>query len=419
MYQKTKLNNGIRVVTENIPHVKSVSIGIWVKTGSRDECVEENGISHFIEHMLFKGTERRNAFEIAKEIDSVGGVLNAYTSREYTNFYAKVLEENFDMAIDLLSDIFQNSLFSLEEIERERGVIFQEIKMVEDTPDELIQDLFNQHYFSGHPLGKPILGSFQTINPLTQKELTDYFRTYYLCPSRIVVSVAGSLDHDAVIEKLDCTLGTIESHGEQRALSTPEPLAATHVFSKDLEQIHLCMGTRGIAQTNPSRFAAYLLNVLLGGSMSSRLFQEVREKRGLAYAVFSYLSSYFDTGILGVYVGTTPDKVNQVIELVIKELRNFKEIPLEENDLGKAKDQVKGNILLSYESTDNRMSRLASGELYFGRYVPIEEVIAGIEKVSVNDVQQLAQDLFQKDFFSMALLGSVHKSDIPAELLEL
>ena len=183
--------------------------------------------------------------------------------------------------------------------------------------------MFNQHYFSGHPLGNPILGSFQTITPLTQKELTDYFRTYYLCPSRIVVSVAGKLDHDAVIGKLAGTLGSIESYGEQRALSTPQPFAATHVFSKDLEQVHLCMGTRGISQTSPERFAAYLLNVLLGGSMSSRLFQEVREKRGLAYAVFSYLSSYFDTGILGVYVGTTPDKVNQVIELVIKELRKF------------------------------------------------------------------------------------------------
>ena len=236
--------------------------------------------------MLFKGTERRTALEIAKEIDSVGGVLNADTSREYTNFYAKVLEKNFDMAIDLLSDIFLHSVFSLEEIERERGVIFQEIKMVEDTPDELIQDLFNQHYFSGHPLGNPILGSFQTITPLTQKELTDYFRTYYLCPSRIVVSVAGNLDHDAVIGKLDGTLGSIESYGEQRALSTPQPFAATHVFSKDLEQVHLCMGTRGISQTSPERFAAYLLNVLLGGSMSSRLFQEVRGKRGLAYAVF-------------------------------------------------------------------------------------------------------------------------------------
>ncbi len=419
MYRKTTLSNGIRIVTEQLPHAKSVSLGIWVKTGSRDEKVEENGISHFIEHMLFKGTKKRTALEIAKEIDSVGGVLNASTSREYTNFYAKVLDKDFDLALDLLSDIFLHSLFSLEEIERERGVIYQEIKMVEDTPDELIQDLFSQNYFSGHPLGNPILGSYATISPLTQAELTGFFRSDYLLPSRIIVAVAGKLDHDTIVEKIEATLGTIDPCEEQRVIDTPHPQAATNVFTKSLGQVHLCMGTKGVFQTDPFRFTGYLLNTVLGGSMSSRLFQEVREKHGLAYAVFSYLSAYSDTGVLSIYAGTTSDNLRQLIDLVMKELRNLKEFSLEEKELVKAKDQMKGNILLSCESTDNRMSRLASGELYFGRYVPVEEVICGIEQVTVENVQQLAQELFQKDLLSMALLGDVREGDIPSELLEL
>jgi len=419
MYRKTTLNNGIRVVTEYIPHVNSVSLGIWVKTGSRDEREEEGGIAHFIEHMLFKGTENRTALEIAKEIDGVGGVLNAYTSREYTNFYAKVLEKDFDLAIDLLADIFLHSLFSPQEIERERGVIFQEINMVEDTPDELIQDLFNQHYFLGHPLGKPILGSYQSISPLTQTDLTEFFRTYYLCPSRIIVSVAGKLDHDAVVEKVDATLGRIRASQEQRVVNTPDPQPSIHVFPKNLEQVHLCMGTKGVFQTDPCRFTGYLLNVLLGGSMSSRLFQQVREKHGLAYAIFSYLSSYVDTGLLSIYVGTTQDKLSQVMDLILAELRLLKDKPLDELELTKAKDQVRGNILLSYESTDNRMSRLASGEMYFGRYIPIEEVLAMIDTVTVEDIQHLARDIFRKDLVSMALLGAVKEDEITSSFYDL
>ncbi|MBW1679032.1 MAG: insulinase family protein, partial [Deltaproteobacteria bacterium] len=371
MNRKTTLNNGIRVVTEQIPHVQSISIGIWVKTGSRDEPKEENGISHFIEHMLFKGTKRRTALEIAREIDAVGGVLNASTSREITSFYAKVLDRDFDLAIDLLSDIFLNSIFSSQEIKREREVIYQEIKMVEDTPDEYILDLFNQHFFSGHPLGHPILGNYQTIGQITKPRITEFFRTYYLHPFRIVVSVAGRLNHDRVVEKIESTLGQIKPKEEDRILDTPQPISNTHIFSKPLEQVHICMGTKGISHTHPFRYAGYILNVLLGGSMSSRLFQEVREKHGLAYSIFSYLSSYSDTGIFSIYAGTTRDKLKKVIELIINELRKFKENPLGKQELKKAKEQLKGNILLSYESTDNRMSRLASGELYFGKFIPV------------------------------------------------
>ncbi|HQO78051.1 MAG TPA: pitrilysin family protein, partial [Thermodesulfobacteriota bacterium] len=414
-----ELSNGVRVVTERIPHAQSVSVGFWVKTGSRDEKIEENGIAHFIEHMLFKGTRSRTAIEIAKAIDSVGGVLNAYTSREYTNFYVKVLEKDIDLALDLLSDIFLNSLFSSQEIDRERDVILQEIRMVEDTPDEYLQDLFNQHYFSGHPLGNPILGSYQTIGQLGKTDLTAFFQTSYLLPGRIVVSIAGKLHHDQAVGAISRTLGSIKPQEEQRVLHVPDPVPDLHIYKKDLEQVHICMGTKGLSQADPSRYAGYLLNAILGGSMSSRLFQEIREKRGLVYAVYSYLSSYSDTGMFSIYAGTTPDKMSEVIELIMHELNAFKLDLLEEDELSKAKDQLKGNVLLSYESTDNRMTRLASGELYFGRYVPIEEVIKDIEKVTVEDVQHLAQKLFRKESFSLAVLGKVKKKDLSATMIRL
>jgi len=419
MYRKTTLNNGIRVVTERIPHVHSVSIGCWVKTGSRDEKKDENGVSHFIEHMLFKGTKRRSALEIAREIDSVGGVINASTGREFTNFYVKVLDRDFELAIDLLSDIFLNSLFSSREIERERGVIFQEIKMVEDTPDEYIQDLFNQHFFSGHPLGYPILGNYKTIVHITKSQIAEFFQASYLHPLRIIVAVAGKLSHDRVVEKIDSTLGQIKPKKEYRTLNTPQPSSNIHIFNKNLEQVHLCLGTKGVSQTHPFRFAAYVLNVLLGGSMSSRLFQEIREKHGLAYAIFSYLSSYSDTGLLTIYAGTTRNKVKKVVELILNELRKFKEKPLEKKELEKAKEQLKGNILLSYESTDSRMSRLAKGEIYFGKFIPLREILSDIKRVSVEDIQQLAQQLFQKKVFSLVALGKVKEKDISPEFLAL
>jgi len=420
MYRTTTLSNGIRVVTERVPHVQSISIGCWFKTGSRDENKEEeHGIAHFIEHMLFKGTAKRNALEIARAIDSVGGMLNAATSRELTNFYAKVLDKDFDLAIDLLSDILLNSLLPPEEIERERGVISQEIKMVEDTPDEYIQDLFSQHYFLGSSLGHPILGDYQAIGHITQTHLQKFFQTYYLSPSRIIVSAAGKLNHDLVVERIDSTLGRIKPKEEQRILDTPLPSSGVHVVRRDLEQVHLCMGTKGISQTHPLRFASYLLNLLLGGSMSSRLFQEIREKRGLAYAVFSYLSSYSDTGLFTVYAGTTRNKVKKVIALIVRELRKFKEKPLPKEEVEKAKEQLKGSILLSYESTDNRMSRLAKGELYFNRFIPLKEILDEIKRVSTEDIQQLAQELFQKNAFSLVALGKVKENEITPELLTL
>ncbi|MCD6353264.1 MAG: insulinase family protein [Proteobacteria bacterium] len=419
MYRKTILNNGTTVVTEQIPHVNSVSIGIWVKIGSRDEKEKENGISHFIEHMLFKGTEKRTALDIAREIDGVGGALNASTSKEFTNFYAKVLDKDFDLAIDLLSDILLNSTFLSQEIERERDVIYQEIKMVEDTPDEYIQDLFNQHFFSKSPLGNPILGNYHTISQITPAKITEFFKTYYLCPERIIVSVAGSLNHDRVIEKIDATLGQIKPKKNGRVLDTPKPNSGIHIFNKKLEQVHICIGTKGISQTHHFRYAGYILNALLGGNMSSRLFQEVREKHGLAYAIFSYLSSYSDTGILNIYAGTTSDNVKKVIKLIVNELRKIKENSLGKEEVEKTKEQLKRTVLLSNESTDSRMNRLARGELYFGKFIPVEEILDGITRVTVADIQQLTLELFQNEFFSLAALGRVKEKDISPELLTL
>ena len=418
MYRKTVLPNGIRVVTEHIPHVQSVTIGFWVKTGSRDEKKEENGIAHFIEHMLFKGTKKRNALSIAKEIDSVGGILNASTSREFTNFFAKVLDKDFHTAIDLLSDIFLNSLFPSPEIAREKSVILQEIKMIEDTPDEYVQDLFSQLFFPGHPLGYPILGNYNTITKINRPTLTGFFQNHYLNPLRIIVSVAGRLNHEHVVQAIDRTLGKIKPSEEERTLDTPSVSPHIKVFSKNLEQIHLCMGTKGVSQTHPSRYAGYILNAVLGGSMSSRLFQEIREKRGLTYAVFSYNVSFQDTGILTIYAGTTRDKIKEVIALIMKELRAFKEKPLKKKELEKAKNQLKGNILLSWENTDVRMSRLASGEIYFGKYIPLKNILNRIEKVTVEEVQTLSQELFQKKYFSLVALGKITDKDIIPKLLE-
>jgi len=419
MYRKTILDNGTTVVTEQIPHVNSVSIGIWVKIGSRDEKEEENGISHFIEHMLFKGTEKRTALDIAKEIDGVGGALNASTSKEFTNFYAKVLDKDFDLAIDLLSDILRNSTFPSQEIERERDVIYQEIKMVEDTPDEYLQDLFNQNFFAQSPLGNPILGNYQTVSRITPSNITEFFSNNYLCPGKILVSAAGSLDHKRVIEKIESTLGQIHPQKNGRFFDTPKPTSGIHIFNKKLEQVHICIGTKGISHTHHFRYAGYILNALLGGNMSSRLFQEVREKYGLAYAIFSYLSSYSDTGILNVYAGTTAENVKKVIELIVDELRKIKEHTLEKEEVEKNKEQLKRTVLLSNESTDSRMNRLAKGELFFGKYIPVEEVLAGITKVSADDIQQLTRDLFQNEFFSLAALGRVKAKDISPELLKL
>jgi predicted Zn-dependent peptidase len=424
MIQKTTLDNGIQVITEEIPHVHSVSVGVWVETGSRDEKRGENGISHFIEHMLFKGTKRRSAQQIAREIDSVGGVLNAFTSKEFSSFYAKILAEHLPealehlpVALDLLFDLLLNSLFSNEEIERERQVILQEICMVEDTPDEYIHDLFSQSFWPRHSLGLPILGSTKTISKMDRRGLLDFFRRNHL-EYRLILAAAGNLKHDQFLRPVREVLGRLKLQGKKKRTSPPHPYPQLLVKNKKLEQVHLLLGTQGFAAIDPNRYAFSILNTILGGGMSSRLFQEIREKRGLAYSVYSFVSTFLDSGMLGIYVGTGDNTLAKVLKIIIQEIKRLGDHSIRPRELQGAKEQIKGSLLLSLENTDSRMSRLAKNEIFFHRFISTEEIIEGIEKVSADDVRQLAQRVFKPQALSLTVLGPVTEKAVPREYFQ-
>jgi len=415
-YQKTVLNNGIKVITEAIPYLKSVSIGVWVTTGSRDEQPHESGISHFIEHLLFKGTERRTAFDIAREIDSVGGSLNAFTGREYTCFYAKVIDKNLPLAIDLLSDIFLNSLMNLKDVEKERMVILQEIKMVEDTPDDYIHDLFNRACWGDHPLGFPIFGTSELVQSFHRDQICQYFKEYYQ-PNRIIICAAGNLDHQKVVDEIEATFGQIPKSDRARERLRPDSISTTNIWKRDLEQVHFCLGTKGLQYGHSLRFASYVLNCILGGGMSSRLFQEIRENRGLAYSVYSYLPAYIDAGLVVVYAGTNETSFQEAIRLILKEFHRLKKEPFKNGELEIAKEQLKGNLLLSLESSDNLMTRLAKNEIYFNAYFPVERVLQGLDEVKEEVVRGLANDIFDERFFCLTVLGPVDGDGFNRNLL--
>jgi predicted Zn-dependent peptidase len=416
MVTQTTLENGIQVITEEIPHVHSVSAGIWVEAGSRDENQEENGIAHFIEHMLFKGTKHRSARQIAKEIDSVGGVLNAFTSKEFSSFYAKVLAEHLPIALDLLFDLYLNSTFSLEEMEKERQVIAQEINMVEDTPDEYIHDLFNESFWPRHPLGLPILGRLETISRMNQARLKEFYVQNYLEVKPILVA-AGKLKHEDLLKPVQEALGKIRLRPKKRQGRPPRPHPQIVVKNKPLEQVHLVLGTQGFSATHPQRYAFSVLNTIFGGGMSSRLFQEIRENRGLAYSVYSFLSSFKDSGMMGVYVGTGENTLNPVIKIILREMKKLSSDSLKPKELRSAREQLKGNLLLSLESTDSRMGRLAKSEIYFSRFISTKKIIEGIESVSADQVATLAQQLFLPESLSLTVLGPVEAKEIPRGLL--
>jgi predicted Zn-dependent peptidase len=412
MVHKSILDNGIRVVTEKIPSAHSVTIGFWVENGSRHEAISQNGVSHFIEHMLFKGTDRRSAQTIAAEIDSVGGVLNAFTSREYSCYYAKVLAKRLPLAVDLLSDIVLHSVFDLDEIEKERRVILQEIHMVEDTPDDHVHDLFCQTFWENHPLGLSILGTGETVGGVSRENLISFMAERY-CGNNILICAAGDLEHDRIVEYIEEAFRRV-SPGERSPLcSLPEYHRRLNIAEKDLEQVHICLGTRALPQNHPNRFASYLLNAILGGSMSSRLFQIVREEKGLAYSIYSYLNCHSDAGALVISSGTSPDVAPEVVGLLLKELRRFRTEEVAEEELHSAKEQLKGNLLLSLESTDNRMTRLAKNEIYLGRNFSVKEVLRAIDQVSSEGIQKLAEFIFQDDYLNLQLVGKVRNSDFP------
>ena len=406
MITKTVLDNGIRVISENIPHVHSVSIGIWVASGSCHEGRETNGVAHFIEHLLFKGTERRSSLDIAREIDSVGGVLNAFTSREYVCYYAKVLDKFLPRAIDLLTDIFLHSTFDNEEIEKERRVVLQEINMMEDTPDDLIHDLFHQHFWKGHPLGMSILGDAESVTGLSRDAIIAYKNRMYRAED-VIVTAAGNVNHDKLTALLEPFLQGVEGGHGRNASFPPVYERRIELVEKDLEQMHVCLGLKGVQQSHPQRYDAFIMNAILGGSMSSRLFQEVREKSGLAYSVYSYIASHADAGSLVVYAGASPEHTDELLEIMLREIRRFKHEPVPAEQLEGAREQLKGNLLLSLESSDNRMSRLAKNEIYFGTPLPLSEIMEGFDRVTSESIRQLAREILDNSALTLVMLGRV------------
>jgi predicted Zn-dependent peptidase len=418
MITKSILDNGIRVITENIPYAHSVSIGIWVTTGSRHERLEINGVAHFIEHLLFKGTAKRTALDIAREIDSVGGVLNAFTGREYVCYYAKILSEYLPKAVDLLSDIFLNSIFDPDEIEKERKVILQEIWMLKDTPDNYIHDLFYQNFWKSHPLGMSILGSEESVESLTRDIImasrNDRFRA-----EDIIITAAGKVEHNELLILLNGLFSDVPHGSFNGASHIPFYEKKVEVVDKDLEQIHLCLGTKALPQNHPSRYESYILNTVLGGSMSSRLFQEIRENQGLAYSIYSYITSHSDAGSMVIYAGTSHEKMLEVIEITLSEIRKLKTEQVLAQELVLAKEHLKGNLLLSLESCDNLMTRLAKNEIYFGRHATIEEITSGIEKVTSESLMDLSNELFVDNCFTLQIIGKSSDIHISPSMISL
>jgi len=419
MIKKTVLDNGVRIVTETVPAVCSVSVGFWIKAGSRYEDPVANGISHFIEHMIFKGTDKYSAFEIARAIDSVGGVLNAFTSKEYTCFYVKVLSRHLDLAADLLCDIFFKSVFDSEEIEKERGVIIQEINMVKDSPDDYIHEIFSHRYFRNHPLRHSILGDVDTVSSFNREEIVNFFKHEYLVPDKIIISAAGCLDQDAFIakikERFEGLQGTCSALPENPFC--PEKTVAFDF--RELEQEHVCMGTAGLSHVDPDRHALYILNTVLGGSMSSRLFQEIRENRGLAYSIYSYMVSFIDTGMFGIYMAVIPERIEEATEIVVKEFNRVKNEKIGSLELYNSKEQIKGSMLLSMENTDSHMSRLARGELYYNEYISVEDFLKSIDAVTSEDIQDLACRIIRDEFLNLTFLGPLAQKDISADVCSL
>ncbi len=403
--RRTVLPNGLIVLTERMEHLRSVAMGVWIKSGSRCEAADVNGISHFVEHMLFKGTKSRSAQRIAREMDSIGGNLDAFTSKETICFNVKSLSDHVPIALDVLTDMVLNPTFVESEIERERGVILEEIKIDEDNPDVLVHELFTQSFWKGHPLGKPILGTTETVGRLSRQHLFGYHNDRFH-GGNMIFSAAGNLDHDKFTEAVAEKFSVLGSGGALEELSAPEPSARIILRNKKaLEQVQICLGVPSPPITDENRYATLILNTVLGAGMSSRLFQTIREERGLAYSVYSDLSPYRDTGNLCVYAGTSASKALQVVDLILAEFHNLKETPIGEEELTRAKDQLKGNILLGLESSNSRMANLARQEMYFQQFFSADEVIARIEEVDAGQVQIMAQRLFQPDRIAVTLLG--------------
>ena len=403
--RRTVLPSGLIVLTERMEHVRSVAMGVWMRAGSRHEIPELNGISHFVEHMVFKGTKSRSAQRIAREVDAIGGNLDAFTGKETVCFNIKVLDEHVPTALDVLSDLVLNPVFASEEIARERGVILEEIKMDEDSPDTLVHEIFMQNFWKGHPLGKPILGTRETVRSFEQNTLVRFFEQRFQA-GNMVFSAAGNIEHDSFVEMVARHFASLAPGSSLSTDSAPTATPRIHLRNKkSLEQVQLCLGVPAPPIADESRYTTLLLNTILGGGMSSRLFQTVREERGLVYAIYSDLAPYRDTGSLCVYAGTSSDRAVQVIDLIMEEFRRLKTEPLQPGELRRAQDQLKGNLLLSLESSMSRMSNLARQQMYFERFFGLDEIIDRVEAVTEEEVMTMAGNLFQPERVALTLLG--------------
>ncbi|HUA08758.1 MAG TPA: pitrilysin family protein [Candidatus Acidoferrales bacterium] len=411
MYKKTTLAGGLRVLTESMPSVRSASIGIWADVGSSLERREQRGISHLVEHMLFKGTNRRSAREIAETMDGVGGSLNAFTDKETTCYYAKVIDRHVPLALDVLSDMFLHSLFEPAELSKEQNVVLEEIKMYEDSPDELIHDLFLQTMWSGSDLGEPTIGFVDTVTHVTPADLRAHMARHY-APNSVVVAAAGNVEHERFVELAAECFAQFEGQSERFEPDAPRTTPSAMVRQKDSEQAYVVLGSRALSVRDDRRFALSVMDTVLGGGMSSRLFQEIREKRGLVYTVYSFQAAYRAAGLFGVYAGTSPENVQPCIDVIAQQLGALREIEIGENELHLAKEHIKGNLTLSLESTSSRMIRLGRNEFALGRQLAPEEIEERVDAVTAGEIKELAHELFAEDQLGLCILGPVDEAKI-------
>lgn len=400
-YDKTVLPNGLRVVTEEIPYVRSISLGIWVDVGSRDEISTNNGISHFLEHMVFKGTKNYTLQEIARSLESVGGYLNAFTSKEHTCFYARALDAHLGTAMSVLSDMVRHPLLNPKELEKEKTVVIEELKNMEDDPDDLIHDYVDKQVYAKHPLARPVIGTEECIRNFTREHLRSYIQKYYL-PGRMVVAAAGNIKHEAVVELVQKHFGNLRPQKNfRRDMHAPKAVRPERkVYEKPIKQAHVCMGSIGYGVKSRQRYPLLLLNSLLGEGMSSRLFQTLRERHGLAYTIYSYTNTMTETGNFGVYIGTDAKNIDKSIDLIHKEFRKIRTSSVSSAELNRTKSQLKGNMMLSLESMSSRMMRLGSGELYYGTFLPLDEIVRKIDAVNVESIKAVAEKLLRPENFS-------------------
>ena len=415
-YRKSVLPNGIRVLTERMPSVRSVAVGVWVETGSRHEPEGRGGISHLIEHLVFKGTATRSAEVIARTMDSVGGQMDAFTTKEHTCFYVQVLDDHLPLAVDLLTDILLHSLFDAAELEREKSVVMQEIKMVEDTPDDLIHDLFAAQVWGSHPLGRPILGTREAVTGFGREQIVAHFGEHYV-PPKIIIAVAGNVTHDRVVELFMAGFDGFARPATDGFETPPRMLPGVNIVPKALEQVHLVMGFPGLAHAAPERYALFLLNDVIGGSMSSRLFQEIRERQGLAYSIHSGVQAFRDTGSVYVYAATDRANFSKVLKSTLKELRELKKHGISLDELTRAKNHLKGSLMLSLESTSSRMNRLAKHEMHFGSFLTMNALLGAIDHVRHEEVQALVDEVLDEEQLAVTTYGPLNRRNLPRDLL--